>query len=95
MGHYEKYHPIQKGPIMHKTHQDRAVKISEKTLDMIADYNGGVKPQIEDATTYFVTCGQSTCTNLILPEKDFKIVFEFTEPEQDDRLCTVRDMLAM
>jgi hypothetical protein len=77
---------------MHRTqHQDRAVKISEKSLDMITVANGGVRPEVTEETTYFITCGHDTCVNLILPEKDFRLAFEFTETESETEFKNVQD----
>jgi len=77
---------------MHRTqHQDRAVKISEKTLDMITFANRGVRPELTEETQYFITCGHTTCVNVILPEKDFHLAFEFTETESETEFKNVRD----
>lgn len=59
----------------------RAVEITEKSLDTIESVNGGVRPEIEESMTYFVTSDIADHHNEILSADDFFAKYDFDGPE--------------
>jgi hypothetical protein len=71
------------------TIMSHAVSINEKTLDLIATNNGGLKPEIEPGPnghpgTYFLLPSDPNAHAKILSIDDFFETYEFVGPESLD-----------
>lgn len=74
-----------------------AVRITEQSLDMIERLNGGIRPEIEAAPTYFVLERTDTPDEVayIYDELDFRSRYALMHlPIQDDAFVHVKKIAA-
>jgi hypothetical protein len=67
-----------------------AIRINEATLDRIANENGGVTPQIEEESTYYLRPFNPDHDSAILSEEDFRNKFFPVTEEHADQWFEVR-----
>ncbi len=69
----------------------RAVRVTEKTLDMIADVNDGIRPEQEcvDLPTYFVNPDDDDDYNQLITEEIFRDNYRFVEEEKPNEFAKV------
>jgi hypothetical protein len=66
-----------------------AVSVNEKSLDLIATNNGGLKPEIEVGGTYFLLQDNPNQPATILSTEDFFETHEFIGPESPEEFRPV------
>jgi hypothetical protein len=59
----------------------RVIKIAPETLDIIAEVNDGLKPEIESTPTYYVDWCDEGIYNDIIDEHTLRQAFNFVNPE--------------
>jgi len=69
-----------------------AVRINEKSLDLIATNNGGLQPQIEDEATYFLLPDNPNHHAQILGIGEFNQYYTFLGPESLEEFRPVVQM---
>jgi hypothetical protein len=70
---------------------DRAVKITDKSLDLIESLHG-VRPKTQSRTTYYVSAGDPEQYDLIMTKKKFDNTFKFTDAESEDQFSEVTEL---
>lgn len=70
---------------------DRAVKITEKSMEVVTRANGGEPPQKVGRVSYFIKSDKPGVEPLVLPQHIFRKNFEFIEEESDTTMSRVRE----
>jgi len=66
-----------------------AVSVNEKSLDLIATNNGGLKPEIEEGGTYFILPDNPNDHAQLVSTEEFSETFSFVEAESVDEFRPV------